>query len=226
MKPGKRYPHKNGPFSSHAQVPALVGNGSGRVLDLGCAQGDMLVELEKRGWTAIGVEPDETDATEARSRGLDVHHGYLEDVRSDIGRDFDAIVAADVIEHIGYPGPVLDDIRGLLAPSGRFVISVPNIAFLLIRLTLLLGRFDYTDRGPLDRTHLRFFTRRTIVELLEQHGFEVTYVGVTPAPIELIEQVSAIRLPRFLHSINMFFARLLPRLLGYQTLVIAEPRRG
>lgn len=224
MTPGKRYPHKNGPFSSHAQVPDLVGDGPGRVLDLGCAQGDMLVALESRGWTAVGVEPDETDAAEAVARGLDVHQGYLEDVRDQIGAPFEAVVAADVIEHIAYPGPVLEEIRGMLVPGGRLVVSVPNIAFLLIRLTLLFGKFDYTDRGPLDRTHLRFFTRRTIVEFIEHHGFDVVSVGVTPAPIELIEQVSEVRLPRVLHVINAFFARMFPRLLGYQTLIVATPR--
>src|SRR5690349_14013186 len=58
----ERYPRKNGPFASHAQVPALVGDGPGTLLDVGCAQGDLLVQVADRGWSAVGVEPDPGDA--------------------------------------------------------------------------------------------------------------------------------------------------------------------
>ncbi|WGL53690.1 class I SAM-dependent methyltransferase [Nocardioides sp. BP30] len=223
MRPSKRYPNKNGPFSSHAQVPALVGDGPGTLLDVGCAQGDMLALMAARGWQAVGIEPDPVDAAEAHRRGLEVIVGTVEEARDQIDRAFDVIVAADVIEHMADPGAALDHLRSILAPGGRLVLSVPNIAFLSVRLGLLAGSFTYQDRGPLDRTHLRFFTRSTIQELVRQHGFEITQVGVTPAPIEIVEQVSSLRVPRLLHRVNMFFARLLPRLFGYQTLVVATP---
>src|SRR5205823_7166679 len=106
---------------------------------------------------------------------------------------FDAIVCADVLEHLRDPAAALAAVRHALAPDGEVVISIPNVAHLWVRLSLLAGRFDYAERGILDRTHLRFFTRRTLLALLARAGLAVDELRVTPVPLPLV-------VPRRLHG--------------------------
>ena len=86
---------------------------------------------------------------------------------------FDAIIFADVLEHLIDPWRVLRTMRPLLSPTGRVMLSVPNIAHLYARFRLLMGRFDYTDGYLMDRTHLRWFTRRSAQELGTRSGYRV-----------------------------------------------------
>ena len=95
------------------------------------------------------------------------------------------VVCADVLEHLVRPEDLLSRIAGWLAPGGRLFVSLPNVANASVRGALLLGRFPYADRGILDRTHLRFFTRATGRELLEAAGFRIDAVRPTAMPYEL-----------------------------------------
>ena len=96
---------------------------------------------------------------------------------------YDVVLFGDTLEHLPDPGAVLARLRSRLKPGGALVVSLPNVANWAIRLSLLAGRFRYTDRGILDRTHLRFFTRRTLIELLEGAGFRVVAVEASvPLP--------------------------------------------
>ncbi len=75
-----------------------------------------------------------------------------------MGEQFDLVTYGDVLEHLLEPQDVLRETRNLLAPGGRVLISLPNIAFWTMRVKLLMGRFEYESMGLLDYTHLRFFT--------------------------------------------------------------------
>jgi SAM-dependent methyltransferase len=91
---------------------------------------------------------------------------------------FDLIIALDVLEHLADPWSVLKRLRELLAPDGVLIVSIPNVAHYRVSWRLFfLGEWEYRDEGLLDRTHLRFFTRKTAVELLTSSGFLVTAVG-------------------------------------------------
>jgi len=107
------------------------------------------------------------------------------------------------------------------------VVSVPNVAHLWVRLQLLAGRFDYADRGILDRTHLRFFTRRTLVELLERAGLVVAHLHATPVPLPLIvpERWHGAGL-RLVHAMSARAARCWSRGLAYQFVALCRPRVG
>ena len=83
---------------------------------------------------------------------------------------FDVVLCGDVVEHLRDPVAALARLRPLLKPGGRVVLSTPNIANWAIRLSLLGGRWRYTDRGILDRSHTHLFTRATLREALEQAG--------------------------------------------------------
>jgi 2-polyprenyl-3-methyl-5-hydroxy-6-metoxy-1,4-benzoquinol methylase len=98
---------------------------------------------------------------------------------------FDVVVAGDILEHLPEPGLALTLLRPLLKPGGLLFVSLPNVANITVRLGLLFGRFPLSDRGILDRTHLRFFTRKTGRELLQRNGFLVLMETPTAMPLEL-----------------------------------------
>ncbi|MDO8108549.1 class I SAM-dependent methyltransferase [Isoptericola sp. b441] len=162
--------------TSHALMLDLVGGGS-RVLDVGCATGYLAQALAARGCTVSGVEMDPAAAEIARPLLDRLVVGNLAelDLVAELGAgQFDVVVLGDVLEHLEQPEAVLRSMVPLLAPGGSFVISTPNVAHGSLRLGLLLGRWEYTDRGLLDRTHLRFFTRASLRALLRTAGLVPT----------------------------------------------------
>jgi SAM-dependent methyltransferase len=136
-------------------------------------------------------------------------------------------VYGDVLDHLIDPLRVLVELDRALAPDGFVVISVPNIAHLYIRLTLLLGRFDYADQGILDDSHLRFFTARSLRALIGGAGLTIDRFTATPAPVY---QILPARWHGWwvaaTHAVSAASARTLPRLLGYQFIVRARPTAG
>lgn len=168
-----RYRLNTSPHSTHAVIGALVGRAP-RVLDVGCNQGYLqdVCAAECRFW---GLDADETSLAIAARRYEAVRRVDLE---SEPARHwdggFDAIVFGDVLEHLRDPRRVLQGlVEHNLAPGGIVVVSLPNIANWRIRLQLLAGRFDYTETGILDRTHLRFFTRASARRLLREAGLRI-----------------------------------------------------
>ena len=133
----------------------IVPSGS-RVLDIGCGTGWTAKELiDKKGCEVIGVEPNELRAEVARSNGIQVHAGYLEDLRIEETDLFDVVLFGDVLEHLSNPLSILCDAKKYLRPGGCVVVSVPNVAHWMVRLDLLRGRFNYQQAGIMDATHLR-----------------------------------------------------------------------
>jgi 2-polyprenyl-3-methyl-5-hydroxy-6-metoxy-1,4-benzoquinol methylase len=217
----------HGLSASHRLVLAEVPDGA-RVLDVGCATGYLAAELSRRGCTVDGIEFDPVAAAQARAHCREVVVGDLEasatraeaehmlaDARPEI------IICADVLEHLRDPWTVLAWLRTLLAPGGRAVISVPNIAHWTARRALLRGRFDYADHGLLDRTHLRFFTRASAAELAHRAGFAVRAERLAGAPLPLESRVPALR------RVRDRCVRRYPELLALQfVLVLAVDQPG
>ncbi len=159
-----------------------------RVLEIGCAGGYFGEALmHRRGCVVHGIEVDEGSAERARARGLQVTVGDLDDpeLLQSITGSYDAVVATDVLEHLKHPDRVLRQMHQWLAPGGRVVAAVPNVAAWSMRMHFLSGRFEYQDSGQLDRTHIRFFTWETFHELVADAGFEVadTMVGEWQFPV-------------------------------------------
>jgi len=139
-------------------------------------------------------------------------------------RLFDAIVFADVLEHLADPEPLVRAARGWIVPGGSLLVSVPNVANLTVRLSLLAGRFEYAEKGILDRTHLRFFTRRSARRLIESAGFRIDRIRATPVPAELAVPALAVRPWRGgVRAAAAAAARLAPTLCGYQFVFSAHP---
>lgn len=162
----------NNPF---VELLKMVGNGK-RVLEVGPGVGHVTKQLARQGCTVTCIEKDKTMSNMAREFCA---HMIVGDIESNaIGRQlsteqFDVITFGDVLEHLRDPVEVLNNLRGLIAPAGYLVASIPNVAHRSLRLSLLFGEFDYADIGLLDRTHLRFFTIRTIGKMMNESGFKI-----------------------------------------------------
>ncbi len=175
--------------NSHSFVVQLVGTGKS-VLELGAASGHVTRVLVDRGNSVTAVESDAacsdslaSIATEVLITDLD-WLSLADDLR---GRTFDVIVAGDVLEHTKRPELVLAQLHLLLAPGGFVVVSLPHLAHGDVRLALLSGQFPYSDHGLLDKTHLKFFTRSTILELFSSTGYKVDELYGTTTPLGTTE---------------------------------------
>ena len=145
------------------------------VLDVGCAVGELGRYLsEQKHCVVDGIEANPDAATMARSFNRQVWEADLETASlvELLGEfRYQYIVCADVLEHLRDPGQVLQRLKDLLTPDGKILISIPNIGHIGVFLELLSGDFRYREEGLLDRTHLRFFTRRSFLHLLTENGF-------------------------------------------------------
>src|SRR4051812_29183976 len=134
---------------------------------------------QRLGCTVIGVELSAAAGALAEpfcERVIigDVEALDLEDLLA--GEQFDCIIVADVLEHLRQPEVLLRRLTPLLTKDGAIVGAIPNIAHGSVRLSLLEGEFRYRDTGLLDSTHIRFFTRDTVQELLESTGYVITHL--------------------------------------------------
>jgi len=225
---GLRYDWKttSGP-EDVGEVPAIVRGwipDGARVLDVGCGTGSLTLRyMEGKNCRLLGVEPDAERAAVARSRGLDVVTGLMDEALLEKHGPFDLIIFSDVLEHVPAPASLLLLAKTGLAPGGVIVASVPNVAHWSVRLMLLFGRFDYRPSGIMDATHLRWFTRKTIQGLFEYSGMRVLDVSPSAGAWMRPYHVKPLRLvPRSVRiGVVRSLARMLPRLFGYQMVVRA-----
>ena len=156
-----------------------------KVLDVGCGSGlhgDVL--KQELGHIVTGVDNSAVSIEKAKTR---LAWAFVGDVTKSgeynlatKNEKFDIILFSDILEHLYDPKQVLMDHIKLLKPGGHVLASIPNIAIWQSRLTILLGRFTYHDTGTFDRTHIRFFTKRTIWELLTGVGLEPIRSRISP----------------------------------------------
>jgi SAM-dependent methyltransferase len=222
------YRFKGDPHSSHATILRHLRDGRGRrALDAGAADGFLAERLTAGGWRVTAVERDPEQAARARARGQAVLVADLAEAAPLVDGPFDAIVYGDVLEHLSDPLAVLAALNQRLADGGVVIASVPNVAHVWVRLLLLLGRFDYADRGILDRTHLRFFTRKSFLALLDQAGLRVDRLDATPVPLpSMVPERLHGRWLDAVHAASAAAARFWPRGLGYQFVAVCRPREG
>ena len=198
---------------------SMIGDGK-HVLELGCATGYITRLLTQEYHCRVtGVEYMPEAAEQARPYCAKLVIGDVESeaVLQHLDGLYDVILAGDVLEHLRYPDRLLTRLRSALRPSGYWVISVPNIAHWSARKELLLGRFNFTARGIMDASHLRWFTIHTLTEMLHRTGYAVMRleaVYTVPWQDRLRLRSLARRLQR---------AKIAPGLFGYQLVVQAKP---
>jgi len=218
------------PLSSHSRIvemlaAALADRTRPRILDVGCAGGLLPKTARSRApslatnaqWVAVDNDP--AALAGAAQVGMETYHIDLNTPNPPpMAGTFDAVVFADVLEHVVEPEAVLGRwLSHVCTPETVVLVSLPNVANLAVRLQLLAGRFQYTERGILDRTHLRFFTRRTARALLADSGLRILRTRTTPVPLSLL---AAGRVPGALLAVLQHAlagaTMLWPTLLGFQ----------
>lgn len=223
------YPLKDAPGSSHWLAQRALPAGA-RVLDIGCGHGFLAERLAGRGCRVTGLDslpqPAARHAMESYFQcDLSANAGAALDALPRAA--YDHVLLLDVLEHFADGEALLRRAAPLLGENGRLVVSLPNVANITTRLMLLCGRWNYADRGILDRTHLRFFTRATGRALLERCGYELVSSGVTVMPVELALGLRpGGRLMRILSPLLRAATRLLPGLLGYQAFFVARVKNS
>lgn len=148
-----------------------------KCLDVGCWNGNLGCNLiNKKKCIVDGIDVNTECLDVAKNRGYrNVYNfDFNKDYTININEKYDCIIFADVLEHLTNPNDVLNNIGCLLRENGEIIISIPNIAFILQRVLLLFGRFDYNKFGGImDYTHLRFFTKKSIISTVEESGFQI-----------------------------------------------------
>jgi SAM-dependent methyltransferase len=139
-------------------------------------------------------------------------------------RRFDVVLLADVLEHVPDPGQLLERARRRIDLGGTLLVSLPNAVHWSVRANVLFGKFDYTNKGLLDRGHLRFFTRSTATRLFEDAGLVVLSHRTTPIPWENIIPAAFGRVFReSLEKADHSLAQLTPNLFAYQHIFELAP---
>ena len=220
----EEYQLKPSEDSSHGRISMLLGSRPpSRILDLGCSSGLLAERLRAMGHHVTGVDVNEIGGVGERTDEFfkaDLNEG----IPPEVGTGFDVVLAADVLEHLVNPGALMRQVRNVLAPDGTALFCVPNIAHWYPRFRSTFGMFDYDQRGILDSTHLRFFTRRSIRKLIERQGFAIRRIEPVGLPLDALglegAKAHAIRLA------DHVLLALWPTMFGYQFIVEAIPARA
>ena len=223
--PGPLYEFKAFKYSSHYWILKMLEPEKQRlrILDVGTASGYLGAILSDRGHSVVGIESDAAIAEKAKAYYDSFHLADLESYEFPYQREFDYILFADVLEHLREPAAALRRCLPALKESGKIIISVPNVANLFVRLSLLFGRFEYMDRGILDRTHLRFFTFRSLDKMLNEASCRVLRVIATPLPLQIVFSFTDNKSFAPLHEALYTLTRCWKAGLAYQFVVAAAP---
>ena len=210
------YGLKESEGSSHTRILEFLADlPPSRVLDLGCSSGLLSARIRELGHHVTGVDREAFPETLGRVDEFVV--GDLEDgIPAEVGAGYDVVVAADVLEHLRQPERILDDIAAVLAPSGRLIVSVPNFGHWYPRARSVAGTFDYDQRGILDKTHYRFFTRKSLDRMLRNGGFEVRRRSEVGLPFDVLATEGGSLGTRIMRKLDRVTVSLRPTLFAYQ----------
>jgi len=214
------YDLKLGYASSHTYAIDAVPSGAS-VLDIGSGPAGVASELLRKGCQVAVV-----DQYQPPQLPTDVPTGvevYVQDLNQppEFPVDADYLLLLDVIEHVRSPEQFLAELRKQFDFKPRtLILTTPNIAFVVQRVMLLLGQFNYGKTGILDATHTRLFTFRSIQRLLLDAGFRIRAVRGVPAPFP--KAVGDNALGRLAVQANLGLIKLSKSLFSYQIYIVAE----
>jgi 2-polyprenyl-3-methyl-5-hydroxy-6-metoxy-1,4-benzoquinol methylase len=212
------------PRSSHQQIVGHVTRlGKQPVLDVGAAQGILGRLLEGSGLVIDAVEPHAQWAEHAKPHYRQVFNTTIEAAPLP-EKTYRMVLCGDVLEHTADPVAVLKRLRQATTDDATFIVSLPNVAHLAVRMMLLFGKFPRMERGILDKTHLQFFTRDTAEAMLREAGLKVLSARATGVPVdELWPRGEERVLFRAAVRMQHLALDLAPRLFGMQWVFVAEP---
>ena len=217
----EEYELKPSEDSSHGRISTMLSSRPpSKILDLGCSSGLLAERLQSIGHHVTGVDVTEIPGVEERVSAFyktDLNDG----IPPEAGKGFDIVLAADVLEHLDDPASLMDQVKSVLSPDGTAIFCVPNIAHWYPRTRSTLGMFDYDQRGILDSTHLRFFTRRSIKKMIERQGYTIRRIEPVGLPLDALglEGTSS----HLLQLADHLLLGLWPTMFGYQFIIEATP---
>jgi len=227
MRLAKRYETKTEIYGQQINhyVAKYVESGT-RILDVGCGIGKLGEHLGKyAGCSVAGVDISKVAIGQA-AEVLD--EAFCLDVQKDklpfADESFDVIICADVLEHLFDPLEVLRTLKAYLRHQGYFLLCIPNVANIKIRCNLLLGKFDYKETGILDNTHVRFFTRKTVQDLVSDAGLSIKQIDYMPGFSFLLLQDQYVEKLELLRRIRYCLMRLWPTLFCNRFVIVAEKK--
>ena len=157
------------------EMIAFIPASSKIILEVGCAQGNFSFQFKNQSTELWGIEPDIESAKIASTKLFKVLNFSLEEALEKLPDNyFDAIIFYDVLEHLLYPTENLIGIKAKLKPSGQIIASIPNFRYIKSLFQIVVKKtWRYSDSGILDYTHFRFFTRKSIISMFEDSGYEI-----------------------------------------------------
>jgi glycosyltransferase involved in cell wall biosynthesis len=217
----EEYQLKPSEDSSHGRISTLLkSRPPSKILDLGCSGGLLAERLRAMGHHVTGVDLNEIEGVTERTDAF--FRANLNDgIPPEVGTGYDIVLAADVIEHVVNPGALMRQAREVLSPDGTAIFCVPNVAHWYPRFRSTFGMFDYDQRGILDATHLRFFTRRSIRKLVERHGYGIRRIEPVGLPLDVlgVDQGKT----NWLRLVDHVSLAVWPTMFAYQFIVVATP---
>jgi 2-polyprenyl-3-methyl-5-hydroxy-6-metoxy-1,4-benzoquinol methylase len=173
-------------FSKRPEMVQFLPNEYSKVLEIGCNVGNFR-QFASKSCEYWGIEPFEEAAKVAKTKMDKVLVDFYDKVADEIPDNyFDLVIANDVIEHLEQPWNFLKSIKEKMTRDASLVLSIPNVRYCWNLIGLLVQKdWKYVDCGILDITHLRFFTEKSIIRLLNENGFEIEMMkGINPAKIK------------------------------------------
>lgn len=171
------------------EMVSLVPASTTRLIDIGCGEGRFGAAIKQKlpNCEVWGIEPVPSAAAVAALTSDRIIATGIEDTADLPSGYFDVVTLNDVLEHLPWSEPVLKLVKRILTAEGQLIMSIPNVRFFLnVRDLLFHGDWEYQDYGILDRTHFRFFTKKSVIRLLAQNGFDVVHAaGINPVPLKL-----------------------------------------
>jgi len=166
--------------NTRVDIINLVEKGSNRILEIGCGAGNTgkILKLQGKASEVVGVEKVSEIAEIAKAVLDKVVCGDVETAELSLSKDyFDYVIASDVLEHLYDPWSLIDKLRIYLRKGGYIIASLPNIRnWKILKGLVLKGQWEYSHDGVLDDTHLRFFTKKSMIRLFQSKGFVVTSI--------------------------------------------------
>jgi 2-polyprenyl-3-methyl-5-hydroxy-6-metoxy-1,4-benzoquinol methylase len=212
------YDLKLGYASSHQLALDAVPEGAS-VIDIGAGPGGLARELVNKRCRVAVVDqfaPLHASAADVRVFRQDLDDDPMFDVA-----EYEYLLLLDVLEHLKQPERFLERLRAQFDYSTKtMILTTPNIGFIVQRVMLALGQFNYGKAGILDRTHTRLFTFRSLRQLLRDTGFRVRQIRGVPAPFPKVLGDGI--LGKFTLAMNQFLITVSPTLFAYQIFVVAE----
>jgi 2-polyprenyl-3-methyl-5-hydroxy-6-metoxy-1,4-benzoquinol methylase len=225
MKSSNPYVIKKDPWSSHSQILKWLDSipVKKKIIEVGVAEGILGKLDQNRDYQLIGIEINEHWADQAKNYYDQIIVGDIQTIDGTLFKDSDCVILADVLEHLPDPQSTLNRINDSIPSDSSIILSVPNVANIWVRLNLLFGKFDYSERGILDKTHLRFFTRSTFIRMINDANLNLVDLKYTPIPLSLVNPFfSNNPIGSLIANLLNIITKLFPTLFSFQMMALCN----